>query len=76
MGFMDKVKQAAKGRSAMVEKGIDLAVTQVNKRTGGKYQATLTKRANDMKDRARKLDDERPDRRPDGPEGETPRPPA
>lgn len=76
MGFIDKVKQAAKGRSAMVEKGIDLAVTQVNKRTGGKYSGTLTKRANDIKERARKLDDDRPDHSSGGTDGETPRSPG
>ncbi len=59
MPFMDKLKQAVKGRSAMVEQGIDKAVAQVNKRTGGKYSGTLTKRAADLKSRARRLDEQR-----------------
>lgn len=56
MGIMDKVKQAVKGRSGMVEKGIDRAVGQVDKRTKGKYNNQLTKRATDLKARARRLD--------------------
>ena len=78
MPFMDKIKQAVKGRSHMLEKGIDTAVAQVNKRTGGKYDTTLTKRAQDLKSRAQRLDDERRDPGPgtdtSGPE--RPRPPV
>ncbi len=61
MALMDKLKQAVKGRSAMVEKGIDRAVTEANKRTNGKYEAKLTKGARDLKARARRLDDDRND---------------
>ena len=59
MGLMDKAKQAMKGRSEMVEKGIDRAVAEANKRTKGKYGETLTTRAQDLKQRARQLDDQR-----------------
>ncbi len=57
MPLMARLKQAMKGRSTMVEKGIDRAVAQVNKRTGGKYGDTLAKRADYLKQRARQLDD-------------------
>jgi hypothetical protein len=73
MGLMDKAKQAMKGRSEMVEKGIDKAVVQVNRRTNNKYGDKLTKGAQDLKQRARKLDDGRagpgdnPDDRGPGP---------
>lgn len=66
MGLMDKVKQAVQGRSEMVEKGIDRAVGEVNKRTRGKYRDTLTQRAGALKDRARQLDDQRREPPPDG----------
>lgn len=56
MGIMDKVKQAVQGRSGMVEKGIDRAVGQVDKRTKGKYNDKLTKQATGLKARARRLD--------------------
>jgi hypothetical protein len=59
MGLMDKARQAMKGRSQMVEKGIDRAVSEANKRTKGKYGETLTARAQDLKQRARSLDDAR-----------------
>ena len=61
MGWLDKVKQAAKGRSGMVEKGIDSAVGQVSKVTKGKYDDKLTKGADELKEQARKLDDARAD---------------
>ena len=61
MPLMDKIKQAVKGRSQMVEKGIDRAVGEVDKRTKGKYSDTLTTRAQDLKSRARSLDEERRD---------------
>ena len=59
---MDKLKQAARGKSAMVEKGIDSAVSQVDKRTKGKYRDKLTKGADDLKAKARRLDEERAER--------------
>lgn len=59
MGLMDKVKQAAKGKSEMLEKGIDSAVQQVDRRTKGKYSDKLTKGAEDLKEKARRLDEER-----------------
>ena len=62
MGLMDKLKQAARGKSAMVEKGIDSAVSQVDKRTKGKYRDKLTKGAEDIKAKARRLDEERAER--------------
>lgn len=71
--MMDKVKQAVSGRSAMIEQGIDQAVRQVNKRTGGKYGDTLTKRAHDLKQRARQMDAQRRPTDPDG-NGSTPPP--
>jgi hypothetical protein len=73
--MMDKVKQAVSGHSEMIEKGIDQAVAQVNKRTGGKYGDTLTKRAQDVKERARQLDAQRrPSSEPDGDGGMQPPP--
>ena len=67
MPLMDKIKQAVRGRSAMVEKGIDRAVGEVDKRTKGKYSDKLTDRAQDLKSKARELDDERRDPPADGP---------
>jgi hypothetical protein len=61
MGWLDKVKQAARGRSGMVEKGIDSAVDQVSKVTKGKYDDKLSKGADGLKQQARKLDDARAD---------------
>ena len=70
MGLMDKLKQAAKGRSEMVEKGIDTAVGQVDKRTNGKYRDKLSKGAQSLKTQARRLDEERARRAdPPSPEG-------
>ena len=59
MGWLDKVKQAVRGRSGTVEKGIDTAVDQASKVTKGKYDDTLTKGAEGLKEQARKLDDDR-----------------
>lgn len=59
MGLLDKAKSALKGRSGMVEKGIDRAVTEADKRTKGKYGDKLRSSAEQIKERARELDDER-----------------
>jgi hypothetical protein len=59
MGLMDRVKRAVEGRSGTIEKGIDRAVSQVNRRTRGRYAGTLEKGARTLKDQARKLDDRR-----------------
>jgi len=75
MGLMDKLKQVAKGRSAMVEKGIDSAVSQVDKRTKGKYRDKLSKGAEDLKEKARRLDEEAA-QRGDPPAGGGNRPPS
>jgi hypothetical protein len=64
MGLMDKAKAMIKGRSAVVEKGIDSAVTEANKRTGSKYDDKLASGAETLKDQARKLDEDRAPGRP------------
>jgi len=56
MAFMDKVKQAMKGRSDTVERVIDAAVERA-----GRYSETLKKQGEGLKARARDLDDTRPD---------------
>lgn len=59
MALMDKVKQAVRGKSAKIEQGIDKAVTEVDKRTQGKYGEKLTKGAETLKSKTRELDDDR-----------------
>lgn len=59
MGWMDKAKQALKGRSGTIEKGIDTAVDRLG--TRGK---SLRKPAEGLKARVRDLDEDRK-RRPD-----------
>lgn len=61
MGLMDKAKQAVKGRSAQIERGVDQAAKMVDKRTGGKYRDKVTKGAEQVKSKARTLDDDRRD---------------
>lgn len=73
MALLDKLKQVVTGRSEMVEKGIDLAVGQVNRRTKHKYSGTLTKQATQLKGKARQLDAHRT--RPDDGPGRTGTPP-
>ena len=75
MGWMDKLKQAARGKSEMVEKGVDTAVNQVSKRTKGKYDDKLTKGAEQVKAKARSLDEERSARPPDATPPPPPTPP-
>lgn len=61
MGLMDKAKQAVKGRSAQIERGVDQAAKMVDKRTGGKYRDKVAKGAEQVKSKARTLDDDRRD---------------
>lgn len=75
MGLMDKAKNALRGRSAMVEKGIDRAASEADKRTKGKYGDKLHSSAEQLKERARKLDEERArGAGPAGPAGTDPAP--
>lgn len=68
MGLMDKAKDAIKGRSQMVEKGIDVAADQVNKRSKGKYAQKVNAQASKLKAQARQLDETNNDpTAPDGP---------
>lgn len=59
MGLMDKAKQAVKGRSAQLERGVDQAAKMVDKRTGGKYRDKVAKGADQLKSKARTLDEDR-----------------
>lgn len=59
MGLMDKAKKAVRGRSDRIEKGIDAAAKQVDKRTGGKYADKVAQSASKAKARARELDEKR-----------------
>ena len=54
MALMDTVKQLMKGRSEVVERGIDTAVDRL-----GRYSDSLKKQAETLKERARTLDTER-----------------
>lgn len=72
MGLMDKVKQAMKGRSEAVERGIDAAASAADKRTKGKYREKLQQGATRLKAQSRKLDDERRDGEQDGRDDEVP----
>ena len=56
MGLMDKAKGAIKGRSSMIEKGIDVAADQVNKRSKGKYASKVNEQASKLKAQARQMD--------------------
>lgn len=58
MTFIDTLKSAMKGRSATIERAIDTAVERL-----GRYSVTLSKQAEGVKARARRLDS---DRAPDG----------
>ncbi len=61
MGLLDKAKQAMKGKSSTIEKGIDAAVKAADTRTNGKYRDKLSQGAERAKAKARTMDDERPD---------------
>lgn len=54
MGLLDTMKQVMKGRSEMVERGIDTAVERL-----GRFSSTLEQRAQTVKEKARSLDPER-----------------
>lgn len=66
MGLMDKAKRAVQGRSEKIERGVDQAAKAVDKRTGGKYRDKLTKGAEQVKSRARSMDEQRRDAGPTG----------
>lgn len=53
MPLLDQVKQALKGRSGAIEKGIDTVVGQL-----GKYGETLKAQAEGLKARVRALDED------------------
>ncbi len=56
MGFLDKVKNAAKGRGAQIKGGIDKASAEAAKRVEAKHRDTIGKAADAAKQQVDKLD--------------------
>ncbi|MGV3759069.1 MAG: antitoxin [Actinomycetota bacterium] len=58
MGFMDKVKDLAKGRGKQIDQGIDKVADVIDDKTGGKHADKIDQAAEKAKDLADKLDDD------------------
>ena len=56
MGFLDKVKQAVQGKSGQINKAVDSATRQINKRTNNKWASKLEQGTSKLKQQVTKLD--------------------